>query len=112
MEEEGVTVGYKEIYDELRGVAQSIVKLDHRMQRIEERFDKLDTVDERSREALDKAEDAVADTENLKKEFIAYKKSQAQKEQSDKKLKIAIIGTLLPVVLFLTPILITYYNGG
>ena len=45
-EENGVTIGYKEIYKELRGVSESLTKLDSRMERIEEKFGTVKDADE------------------------------------------------------------------
>lgn len=110
MDEKGVTVGYKEIYDELRSVSKSLLKLDNRMENIEKNFTELKEADKRSREADQKAESAHKKADRIENELVAFKKYQAQKEQTDKKYRMAIIGTLLPVILFLLPILAAYYN--
>lgn len=124
-EENGVTIGYKEIYKELRGVSESLTKLDSRMERIEEKFGTVKDADERSREALNEAKGAQEDIDELKDEFNSYvkeerkrreqeRKRQMEKEQNEKRNKWAVIGVAVTVVIFLLPIIIQYYakTGG
>ncbi|WP_091275672.1 hypothetical protein [Alteribacillus persepolensis] len=109
MEEEGVTVGYKEIYDELRSVSQSLVRLDGRMERIEEKFETVKEANERSRKAYNLADGATKDIDELERRFISYTERQEERADREKKHKLTMAGILVTVILFVLPMVIQYY---
>ncbi|WLR52478.1 hypothetical protein LC040_06130 [Bacillus tianshenii] len=59
----GVTIGFREIYDEMRGMTQTLNRLDQRISKLEEKTSIAKEADERSREALEMANEACAKAE-------------------------------------------------
>lgn len=66
MSENGVTITLREIYDSVQEVAAGVRRLDERITRLEEKTRETDEVDERSRKALQTAETALEEVNELK----------------------------------------------
>lgn len=109
-EENGVTVGFKEIYDEMKGVSESLIKLDHRIQSIEEKIETVNEANERSRQAEHLAEKNQKEIEELKKDFYKYVQAERQSRDNNRKNMIATAAIAVPVLLAIIPILVQYYT--
>lgn len=66
MDQTGVTITLREIYDLVQEVAAGVRRLDDRITRLEEKTRETDEVDERSRKALQTAEAAMKEVKELK----------------------------------------------
>lgn len=66
MDQTGVTITLREIYDSVQEVAAGVRRLDERITRLEEKTRETDEVDERSRKALQTAEAALEEVKELK----------------------------------------------
>lgn len=105
----GVTVGFREIYDQMLGVSRSLERLDYRMKNIEDKFETVNRVDERSRDALMIAKESkkmsvnnIDDIDNLKKDL--------EKKDRDRKNDIRwFIGTAIAFIGLLVPIFIKLF---
>ncbi|WP_078597106.1 hypothetical protein [Evansella clarkii] len=113
-EKNGVIIGPKEIYDELRGLSKSLTKLDGRMEKLEEKFEEkfeaAHEANERSREALGLAEDNERDILQLKEQFKTYKKQEDKRRDQLTRNLIGIVAIIIPLILAISPILISYYS--
>lgn len=65
MSDPGVTITLREIYDLVQEVAQGVRRLDDRITRIEEKTREVDAVDERSRQALQAAQEALKGVQEI-----------------------------------------------
>jgi methyl-accepting chemotaxis protein len=67
MQENGVTIGWREIYDSLQTVASDVRSLKEQFARLEDLSSDLKETDERSREALEIAKKADDKADELEK---------------------------------------------
>lgn len=103
-------VGYKEIYDELRGVTKSLTKLDGRMEKLEEKFETVNEANNRSRQAYEMAKENEREVAQLISRFKDYTREESKRRERQGKNIIGIIAIIVPVILAVSPILIQYYS--
>lgn len=71
---QGVTITLREIYDTLNGLDSSVKRLEQRIIRLEEKTSLALEAERRSREAIEKAEQALKMIKNREAEKKEYKK--------------------------------------
>lgn len=70
--ENGVTITLREIYDLVQEVATGVRRLDARVMQLEEKIRETDEVNERSRQALQLAQDTAKDVEEIQKNITWF----------------------------------------
>ncbi|SEN79722.1 hemolysin XhlA family protein [Lihuaxuella thermophila] len=70
MTDNGVVISTRELYDMIQEMARSLQRIEARLDQMEEKMESALTADERSREALNKAEDALELARKLEDQLI------------------------------------------
>jgi len=70
MTDNGVVISNKEMYDMIQEMARSLQRIEARLDQMEEKMEFAHSADERSRDALNKAEDALDLSRKIEDQLI------------------------------------------
>ncbi|WLR50017.1 hypothetical protein LC040_12060 [Bacillus tianshenii] len=109
MEQNGVTIGFREIFDEVKGMGQVLQRLEQRMTHMEEKTDVAVTADQRSQEALAQAKEA---TELAKRAMEVVQETEEDRKNNRKWIIGLTVTVASPWLFQLIAALNKFLNGG